>query len=177
MADALPTSLSSMGGAGHSTATSITAFPSPAAAASSNSAALVAAGRVEQMEVRRPEWRPLLLAGATFTKFGRMGTPHPRVVWVTPDLSLIQWRKVGTKPAPMGKDAMRVEDILSIEEGTAATPVFQRNAKYVTKPACCFSVVCGGPKARSLDLECDSVETKETWMLAFMGLKAHRGEL
>ena len=39
-----------------------------------------------------------------------MGAPHPRTVWVSPDLTTLQWRKVGSRPTPMGKDAMRVDD-------------------------------------------------------------------
>ena len=109
-------------------------------------------------------------------KFGRFGAPHPRTVWVTPDCTLLQWRKVGTKPAPMGKDAMSVSDIIAVSDGPV-TPVFKRQARAVQRPACCFSVSTGGAKARTLDLECSSLEQKEKWMTAFLALQKYGGEL
>jgi hypothetical protein len=114
-----------------------------------------------------------LQTGGTFTKFGRRGFPHTRVVGLTEDCGHVVWREPGGDQKPRvtaAHESLAVSDILDVVDGALGTQVFQRNSRLVKRPELCFSLVTPG---RTLDLEAESPEAKEQWLTAFMCLRKY----
>ena len=92
------------------------------------------------------QFKRLLTGGAVFLKHGRRGVPHPRFVWVTPELDTVCWRALGTRSCR----SLAVGDLVDVRAGQS-TPVFLRNKGRPTRDFASFSLVF--VSGRSLDLE------------------------
>ena len=109
-----------------------------------------------------------------FVKHGRMGNPHRRIVFLSPDQSSLCWRKAA------GSDLQRVSlvaDPDSDQEVTivagATTAVFRRTG-VPGMDHCCFSIVT---RERSLDLQTSSEEERDNWVLhltSILAFHSHR---
>jgi hypothetical protein len=129
----------------------------------------------------RAQYRHLLQAGCTFTKYGRAGFPHKRRVWLTPEMDALRWAKPGGREPPAlrqaelaaGKECIRLSEIVDVME-EPSTPVFLRNARSIGSADCCFAITATD---RTLDLEAESPEVKAKWVVALLALKRYRGGL
>ena len=113
----------------------------------------------------------LLQNGGEFTKFGRRGYPHKRVVCLTEDCAKVVWGEAGSKKprATASRDCLDSGQVSDVLDG-ALSDVFIRNVHQVKRPDCCFSIVTPG---RTLDLECSSPDEKEMWLTAFLCLRKY----
>jgi len=85
-----------------------------------------------------------------FTKYGRYGLPHKRLVQLSDDDTLIQW-----KDPKKSKEKLRqlcTEDIVSIMIGADHTKVMKKQKIPVEYDNFCMSIIT---KKRSLDLRFD----------------------
>jgi hypothetical protein len=113
-----------------------------------------------------------LQQGGTFTKFGRRGYPHKRVVAITDDCTRVVWAEPGSgKPRPTSAhESLDIAAITDVVEGVGGSDIFARNARHVKRPDCCLSIIT---PERSLDLEAETPEVKEQWLTAFMCLRKY----
>ncbi len=129
-----------------------------------------------------------LQEGCVFTKFGRYGWPHKRVLWLTPEVDALRWRAAGSaaggalKQSELlaGTHCVRVAEVLDVAAYDPATPsaVLKANARHIVQPQACFSIFLGGSGGRvTLDLEADSVERMLLWVQALKCLVAFKGGL
>lgn len=126
--------------------------------------------------------RQLLTHGGVFLKHGRSGAPHPRCVWVDPDLRTVQWRDP-EQARPAGE--VLVSSITQVLSGRH-TPVFKRNKGRTGRDGACLSLVAAD---RTLDLEveilgealesgCSPEEerARDEWVAAFRWLVGAVGD-
>lgn len=116
-----------------------------------------------------------LKEGGTFLKFGRAGDPHERTVWLSDDAEQIHWgewiplsekeKERGKFPQRKSGGYLKVKNLLKVVIG-CTTPVFERQRQQAS-PSKCFSIVA---KDRTLDLQSDSTENRDDWVLAFRSL-------
>jgi len=122
--------------------------------------------------------------GGQFMKYGRSGSPHVRMVYMTADCAHIAWCEV--KKGKSSKDShIRICDITDIQLGRSSE-VFQKNpsgsseyydpaqqAKIDAERS--FSFVCGS--SRTLDLEADSKRQAEAFIRAFRFILICKGRI
>jgi hypothetical protein len=153
-----------------------TASPSPVAASSSaasKSPAAPAAPAAPDSNVCRCVLA--LLEGSEFKKHGRTGYPHARVVWLDAtgvELGL-RWGKPVNGTTIVDRDSwIGLGDITAVEKGMS-TVVLRKSGKKA-KEGLYWSIV---GRARSLDLECTSVEERDFFAGHVANLMAEPGLL
>ena len=117
------------------------------------------------------EYIPKLMQGSVFKKYptsggamglGSLGKANPRVVRLSGDQKSIIWHKQG-ESQPKASASINVSEVTSISQKFTGV----KNWKVVQtsgKAECCFSVIA---HSRSLDLECGSVEERNSWITCF----------
>jgi len=137
--------------------------------------------RMQLMLQSRLSFKRLLQEGAVFTKFGSHGWPHKRFVWLTAEVDAVRWSS-GVGPSAVslkqsqllaGDHCLRTQQLLEVYS-EPSTVVMQKNKGYIRDRAKCFSIVT---EKRTLDLEADSEERKNQWVLAIQALIKYRGGL
>jgi hypothetical protein len=114
--------------------------------------------------------------GLECLKHGRSGKPHLRVVfapverptWVKPGTAnyrCVCWGKKSDEPLPEMSQtaAIPVLDLIAVKAGKQ-TDVFKRSQCNAIDEDLCFSLVS---KTRSLDLQCESSEQRDTLLKGF----------
>jgi len=119
------------------------------------------------------KWRSdiikMLGEGAKFMKYGRRGSPHQRVVWVSGDLQYVCY---GTTHGNARQDSMiPVSQISQILKG-CDTPVFRRcypdeNDRLKVEGKCFSLDAVGDGEGRTLDLEASSEAERKKFFDAF----------
>ena len=123
----------------------------------------------QELLARHDEAVRCLSEPAEFLKHGRMGQPHMRVVFLSPDQSSLCWRKAAGADL---QGSMLDADGVNVVSGMTPA-VFQRSGKPGTEH-CCFSVT---GDERTLDLQCTTTEERDFWVLHLRNIlrwQAHR---
>jgi len=112
-----------------------------------------------------------LLQGYVFLKYGSWGEPGMRVISLTPDLQLLEWKHEGEERA---SGYLTMKSLMGIKFGRTTSNFKRRPAKKPEQEKLSFTVV--GEK-RNLDLEASSQEQMDEFLeglvsvLKFMKMK------
>eukprot|EP00658_Telonema_sp_P-2_P080895 TRINITY_DN8146_c0_g1_i6.p1 TRINITY_DN8146_c0_g1~~TRINITY_DN8146_c0_g1_i6.p1 ORF type:complete len:174 (+),score=39.44 TRINITY_DN8146_c0_g1_i6:126-647(+) len=111
-------------------------------------------------------------SGAQFMKYGRSGSPHMRLVYLSDDLLKICWAETKHGKRPNKDSFIRVSDITDLIQGrstdvfknqkSAATSYYSAEQQARVDAERSFSLICG--TARTLDLEADSKLQAESYL-------------
>lgn len=141
--------------------------PAPVAQAASAKDAASKTWSAEQVA----KFKRMLTNGAVFLKHGRQGRPHKRFIWVPAPYENVHWGVTMKKPSE--KECLPIKNLDLVLRGQA-TAVFARHSGQPNREEMSFSLVVD---QRTLDLEADSVETRNEWAEAFEWLSANKDAL
>jgi len=110
---------------------------------------------VTEEEIKNKE---LLLKGSVFLKYGSWGEPGLRLISVTPDYQLLEWRHEGEERS---SGYLTVKSLMGIKFGRTTSNFKRRPAKRAEQEKLSFTVV--GEK-RNLDLEASSQEQMDQFL-------------
>ena len=116
---------------------------------------------LHETEVGRNLMLSRLCSGGIFLKLGARGSPHYRLVRVSPDLISVTWCDL--KHSEKVRGSIPVLSISRVDRGHASK-IFRDRAPKSSVAMHCFSL---RSEARTLDLECCSQEEADLWVLAF----------
>ncbi len=103
----------------------------------------------------------VITTGDVFLKYGRMGSPHNRYVFLSENQQRICWQDQERKGTVR---FVLAADIRDVELGSTRTKVFQRYNIPAELDERCFSIIATG---RTLDLQARSKEVRNTWVKCF----------
>jgi hypothetical protein len=113
----------------------------------------------------------VLQAGEHFLKFGRMGKPHMRFVYVSDDEESIFWCELKEEATRKEQPSfffggskikcIRCEDIIDIKVGYNASSVLKRHQLPIEFDDLIFSICT---KTRTLDLQAKSSDIRNRWV-------------
>eukprot|EP00656_Telonema_subtile_P050657 TRINITY_DN6620_c0_g1_i1.p1 TRINITY_DN6620_c0_g1~~TRINITY_DN6620_c0_g1_i1.p1 ORF type:complete len:720 (+),score=199.43 TRINITY_DN6620_c0_g1_i1:268-2427(+) len=111
-------------------------------------------------------------SGGQFMKYGRAGSPHVRLVYLTEDLQKIAWCTIKDGKRPNKDSHIRVADITDLRVGrttdvfksqkSAAAGYYSAELQARVDEERSFSFICG--TSRTLDLEADSKLQAEAFL-------------
>ena len=104
----------------------------------------------------------LLIEGSVFLKYGTWGEPGKRLVRVTEDLTILEWRHLNEDKS---SGFVLVSSLMGVKFGRTTGPFKRRPVKRPEQDKLSFTII--GNK-RNLDLEAETKEQMDTFLEALV---------